>query len=82
MAHVLRAGLPGKVVIGEIDAERELGRGEVRLKSLISAISHGTELHFVRRTSPFAGKYFDSTLRAFVEGVDTVSYTHLTLPTN
>lgn len=70
MAHVLRAGLPGKVVIGEIDAERELGDGEVRLKSLISAISHGTELHFVRRTSPFAGKYFDSTLRAFVEGVD------------
>ncbi len=42
MAHVLRAELPGKVVIGEIDAERELGDGEVRLKSLISAISHGT----------------------------------------
>jgi threonine dehydrogenase-like Zn-dependent dehydrogenase len=70
VAHVLRAALPGKVVIGEIDAERELAPGEVRLKSLISAISHGTELHFVRRTSPFAGKYFDAALRAFVEGTD------------
>ena len=70
MAHVLRAALPGKVVIGEIDAERELAPGEVRLKSLISAISHGTELHFVRRTSPFAGKYFDAALRAFVDGTD------------
>jgi len=70
VAHVLRAALPGKVVIGEIDAERQLAPGEVRLKSLISAISHGTELHFVRRTSPFAGKYFDAALRAFVDGTD------------
>lgn len=70
MARVLRAGLPGKVVIGAIDAERALRHGEIRLKSLISAISHGTELQFVRRTSPFAGKYFDSQLRAFMEGVD------------
>lgn len=71
MAQVLRVGSPGHVLIGDVDAERPLRPGEVRLKSLISAISHGTELHFVRRTTPFAGKYFDSTLRAFVRGADT-----------
>ena len=70
MAHVLRAGSPGKVVIGTIDAERALRAGEVRLESLLSAISHGTELHFVRGTSPFAGKHFDSSLRAFAPGDD------------
>jgi threonine dehydrogenase-like Zn-dependent dehydrogenase len=43
---------------------------EARLQSLISAISHGTELHFVRGTSPFADKHFDSQLRAFVAGAD------------
>lgn len=71
MAQVLRVGSPGHILIGDIDAERPLRPGEIRLKSLISAISHGTELHFVRGTSPFAGKYFDSTLRAFVTGADT-----------
>lgn len=71
MAQVLRVRSPGHVSIGDIDAERPLRPGEIRLKSLISAISHGTELHFVRGTSPFADKYFDSTLRAFVSGADT-----------
>ncbi len=71
MAQVLRVGSPGHVSIGNIDAERPLRAGEIRLKSLISSISHGTELHFVRGTSPFAGKYFDSTLRTFVTGADT-----------
>jgi threonine dehydrogenase-like Zn-dependent dehydrogenase len=70
VAQVLRVGQPDKVIIGSIDAERALSRGEIRLKSIISAISHGTELNFVRGSSPFSGKFFDKSLRAFVEGVD------------
>ena len=70
MAQVLRVGQPDKVIIGSIDAERALSQGEIRLKSIISAISHGTELNFVRGSSPFSGKFFDKSLRAFVEGVD------------
>jgi threonine dehydrogenase-like Zn-dependent dehydrogenase len=71
VARVLRVGTPGKVVIGAIDAERALRHGEIRLQSLISAISHGTELNELRGTSPFASKYFDSGLRAFVDGANT-----------
>lgn len=70
MARVLRVGAPGAVIIGTTDGERPLKAGEIRLRGLISAISHGTELNFVRGTSPFAGKYFDSRLRAFVAGVN------------
>jgi threonine dehydrogenase-like Zn-dependent dehydrogenase len=71
VAQVLRVGAPGQIVIGQIDAERALKDGEIRLKSLISAISHGTELSEVRGTSPFTTKYFDTSLRAFVDGSDT-----------
>lgn len=70
MARVLKVGAPGEVIIGTADGERPLKAGEIRLRGLISAISHGTELHFVRGTSPFAGKYFDPRLRAFVAGTN------------
>jgi threonine dehydrogenase-like Zn-dependent dehydrogenase len=42
--------------------------GEVRLRAVCSAISHGTELHLVRGTSPFAGRSFDADLRRFLPG--------------
>jgi threonine dehydrogenase-like Zn-dependent dehydrogenase len=71
VARVLRVGAPGKVTIGEIEAERALTEAEIRLESLMSAISHGTELNEVRGTSPFAGKHFDTGPRAFVDGSDT-----------
>jgi threonine dehydrogenase-like Zn-dependent dehydrogenase len=70
VARVLRVASPGRVRIGPIDAERPLRSGEVRARSILSAISHGTELNFVRGSSPFSGKYFDQSLRAFVPGVD------------
>jgi threonine dehydrogenase-like Zn-dependent dehydrogenase len=47
-------------------AARPLGPGEVRLRSLISGISHGTELALYRGTAPFASKAFDAELRVFV----------------
>jgi 2-desacetyl-2-hydroxyethyl bacteriochlorophyllide A dehydrogenase len=45
---------------------RPLGPGEVRLRALLSGISHGTELSLYRGTSAFADKVFDRGLRAFV----------------
>ena len=45
---------------------RPLAEGEVRLRSLISGISHGTELALYRGTAPFASKSFDPALRVFV----------------
>lgn len=44
---------------------RELAATEVRLTSVASAISHGTELHLYRGTAPFATHSFDPRLRVF-----------------
>jgi 2-desacetyl-2-hydroxyethyl bacteriochlorophyllide A dehydrogenase len=43
-----------------------LGRREIRVRSLLSGISHGTELNLYRGTSAFADRVFDRSLRAFV----------------
>jgi 2-desacetyl-2-hydroxyethyl bacteriochlorophyllide A dehydrogenase len=45
---------------------RPLRAGEVRLRSRLSGISHGTELSLYRGTSAFTDKVFDKGLRAFV----------------
>ena len=46
---------------------RPLSAGEIRLRSRLSGISHGTELSLYRGTSAFTDKVFDKGLRAFVE---------------
>ena len=46
--------------------EAPLLAGEVRLRSRLSGISHGTELSLYRGTSAFSDKVFDRGLRAFV----------------
>jgi 2-desacetyl-2-hydroxyethyl bacteriochlorophyllide A dehydrogenase len=46
---------------------RPLRPGEIRLRALLSGISHGTELGLYRGTSAFTDKVFDRGLRAFVE---------------
>ncbi|HWC41383.1 MAG TPA: zinc-binding dehydrogenase [Actinomycetota bacterium] len=46
---------------------RPLRSGEIRLRALLSGISHGTELSLYRGTSAFTDKVFDRGLRAFVE---------------
>jgi 2-desacetyl-2-hydroxyethyl bacteriochlorophyllide A dehydrogenase len=43
-----------------------LGPREVRVRALVSGISHGTELNLYRGTSAFADRMFDRDLRAFV----------------
>src|SRR5215216_1712859 len=40
---------------------------DVRIRALISGISHGTELNLYRGSSAFADRVFDRELRAFVE---------------
>jgi threonine dehydrogenase-like Zn-dependent dehydrogenase len=45
---------------------RPLHPGEIRLRSRLSGISHGTELSLYRGTSAFTDKVFDRGLRAFV----------------
>ena len=66
MAHTLTLTAPRQLEFTEVDHERALEPGEVRLRSLISAISHGTELNLYRGTSPFGSRTFDRELRAFV----------------
>jgi threonine dehydrogenase-like Zn-dependent dehydrogenase len=43
-----------------------LAAREIRVRSLLSGISHGTELNLYRGTSAFADRVFDRSLRAFV----------------
>jgi threonine dehydrogenase-like Zn-dependent dehydrogenase len=50
--------------------ERDLQPGEVRLRSLVSAISHGTELALYRGTSAFVDHFFDRELRSLVPAGD------------
>ena len=47
--------------------ERRLKPGEIRLRGLLSGISHGTELSLYRGSSAFTDRVFDRGLRAFVE---------------
>ena len=46
--------------------EPPLGLRDVRLQSVISGISHGTELNLYRGSSPFAQKHFDRLHRLFM----------------
>jgi 2-desacetyl-2-hydroxyethyl bacteriochlorophyllide A dehydrogenase len=50
---------------------RSLGAREVRVRALLSGISHGTELSLYRGVSAFDEWTFDRTLRAFVAGHPT-----------
>lgn len=66
MGQVLTVEGPRRLGRRPVDHERELGAGEVRLRSVVSGISHGTELNLYRGTSPFDNRTFDPELRAFV----------------
>jgi 2-desacetyl-2-hydroxyethyl bacteriochlorophyllide A dehydrogenase len=48
------------------DDAAALGPREIRVRTLVSGISHGTELNLYRGTSAFADRIFDRDLRAFV----------------
>ena len=63
---------PGEVAVVEYE-ERAPGAGEVRLRTLYSGISAGTELTAYRGSNPYVTKRWDSDRRLFVEGA-TFSY--------
>lgn len=56
------------------DPERSLGPDEVRLRTLYSGISAGTELTAYRGSNPYLTKKWDEGRRLFVDGETTFSY--------
>ena len=56
---------PRKLELRDYD-DAPLGPRDVRLKSVLSGISHGTELNLYRGTAPFAEKHFDGEHRLFM----------------
>jgi 2-desacetyl-2-hydroxyethyl bacteriochlorophyllide A dehydrogenase len=58
---------PGDVAVVEYD-ERAPGAGEVRVRTLYSGISAGTELTAHRGSNPYVTKRWDADRRLFVEG--------------
>ena len=65
MARALLLEAPRAVRLREEQAPA-LAPRELRVKALVSGISHGTELSLYRGTSAFADRVFDRDLRAFV----------------
>ena len=63
---------PGEVAVVEYE-ERAPEPGEVRVRTLYSGISAGTELTAYRGSNPYLTKRWDAERRLFVEGA-TVSY--------
>ena len=48
------------------EPRRVLGSGDVRIRTMLSGVSAGTELAFYRGTNPFLAKRWDASLRVFV----------------
>jgi threonine dehydrogenase-like Zn-dependent dehydrogenase len=65
MARALLLEGPRTLRLRDEDAPG-LGPREIRVRALVSGISHGTELNLYRGTSAFADRVFDRDLRAFV----------------
>src|SRR5690606_28246630 len=72
MPRMLALTAPRTLEFVDVDTPAP-GPGQVRVRSVLSGISHGTERNLHRGTSPFATKRFDRDLRVFVpaEGEDT-----------
>jgi threonine dehydrogenase-like Zn-dependent dehydrogenase len=64
-ARALLLNAPRELSFESID-ERALGAGEVRIRTLFSGISAGTELSQYRGTNPFMHRHWDEQRRLFV----------------
>jgi 2-desacetyl-2-hydroxyethyl bacteriochlorophyllide A dehydrogenase len=73
MGYVLNVEAPRKIGIAQY-AERPLAPGEVRLRTLHSGISAGTELTLFRGSNPYLAKAWDNQHRLFVSSNDTWTY--------
>jgi len=57
---------PKTMKVQELDEKKALGAGQVRVSSLYSGISHGTEMNVYRGIAPFFEKKYDPEFRLFV----------------
>jgi threonine dehydrogenase-like Zn-dependent dehydrogenase len=74
MPVVVALTAPGRVALLE-EARRPLDAGEVRIRTLFSGVSAGTEMAFYRGTNPYLAKHWDADTRLFVAG-DSQSTTY------
>ncbi len=73
MSAVVRISAPGVAEVVQ-EAERPLGPDQVRLATLFSGISAGTELTAYRGSNPYLSRRWDEATRLFVEGSSTLEY--------
>jgi 2-desacetyl-2-hydroxyethyl bacteriochlorophyllide A dehydrogenase len=73
MGYVLTVEAPHKIGISHYE-EPPLGPEEVRVRTLHSGISAGTELTLFRGSNPYLAKAWDNDNRLFVPSNDTWSY--------
>jgi len=73
MARVVTIEAPRQVVI-EDEPDRALDPGDVRVETVYSGVSAGTELTAFRGSNPYVHKRWDPERRLFVEGEATFAY--------
>ncbi len=73
MARVVTIEAPRQVVI-EHEPDRPLDPGDVRVETLYSGVSAGTELTAFRGSNPYLHRRWDPELRLFVDGEPTFAY--------
>ncbi|MEU8247467.1 zinc-binding dehydrogenase [Nonomuraea sp. NPDC048916] len=65
--HVISFEEPGRVRVG-LESPAELQPGCVRVRTIYSGVSAGTELTAYRGTNPYLGRKWDTERRLFVDG--------------
>lgn len=73
MARIVTIEAPRKVVI-EDEPDRALDPSDVRVETLYSGVSAGTELTAFRGSNPYVHKRWDPERRLFVQGEPTFAY--------
>ncbi len=73
MSSVVRFSAPGIAEVVQ-EAELPLGRDQVRIATLFSGISAGTELTAYRGSNPYLSKRWEETTRLFVDGSTTFAF--------
>jgi 2-desacetyl-2-hydroxyethyl bacteriochlorophyllide A dehydrogenase len=73
MGHTITLTAPKQIHLQEY-ADPPLEPLQVRILTLYSGISAGTELAFYRGTNPYLNKRWDAETRMFVEGASTLEY--------
>jgi threonine dehydrogenase-like Zn-dependent dehydrogenase len=79
MGRVVRFESPRNVTVAE-EPDEELGPSEVRIATLFSGISAGTEMSYYRGTNPYLSKRWDSDRRLFRPVGDDRTTTSLAYP--